>query len=191
VDKHEAQRLFTTRPIAKIPISDEDLRRAAGQAAQLRRARRVEGTFDFTESVNEAVIRTLPPKERGGTIVFAADADVGAGLLSFTVAWLMSLYNQFKQSSRVTKAEEALKGAGFPFGTILSHRFRGRYRSPTGNWFTEKSLTLQVLFVPKKEILKLAAALAQGLKGPVLVKFEANGQGQVYFVNADCVEVAH
>ena len=89
--------------------------------------------------------------------------------------------DQLNRTAWMVKVEQAMKGSGFPSGTIR-HRFRGRYRNATtGAWFNEKSQTVDFVFVPKKELLKLAAALAEVLKQPVLLKTEATGE--VYFVN--------
>jgi hypothetical protein len=141
----------------------------------------VSGIFDFTESANEAVLRMLTPEERGGIVVFPASAEVGADILGFTVAWLFGLYDRFKPSSRIVKAEKALTGAGFPFGASLGRRFTGRYCGPTGILFNEESSTLELFLIPKKELLKFSAALAQEMQEPLLVKIEA--KGEVYFVN--------
>ena len=186
VDEYQTPRLFTSRPTA------EDLNRITRKPALKRRVRRVEDTFDlkwanrysftFAEFENEAVTRSLRPKERGGTVVFPVNAKVGADTLSFTVAWLMAPHDQLNRTDWVVKIEQALKGSGFPSGTIR-HRFRGRYRNATaGVWFNEKSPTLELQFIPEKELLKLAAALALVLKQPVLLKTEVTGE--VYLVNA-------
>jgi len=158
----------------------------------MKRVRRVDETFDlkwtnrysftFAESENAAVIQSLQRKERGGTVVFAVKTKVGADILSFTLAWLMAPDDQLNRTAWMLKTEEALKGSGFPSSTI-KHRFLGRYRNATtGVWFNEKSQTVDFVFVPEKELLKLAAALAEVLKQPVLLKTEVTGE--VYLVNA-------
>jgi len=196
VDEYKTPRLFTSRSIAKTSVTAEDLNRATRKPALLRRVCRVDDTFDlkwtnrynfdFADSENEAVTRSLRPKERGGTVVFPVNAKVGADTLSFTVAWLMAPHDQLNRTDWVVKIEQALKGSGFPSGNIR-HRFRGRYRNATsGVWFNEKSPTLELQFIPEKELLKLAAALALVLKQPVLLKTEA--KGEVYFVNAGAGE---
>lgn len=191
MDRQQIRRVFSVRPVLKKPVSVEDLGRARTELTQMRRIRRVEQTFDlrwtgrysfgFTESENEAVIRTLPPKERGGIIVFPSDAEVRVDILSFILAWLTALHNRFKLNRRMVKADEGLTGTGYPFGVSLGRRFSGRYRGATGVWFDKESATLELVFIQKRDLLRFAAALAQELEESILLKTEATGE--LFLVN--------
>ena len=87
VDEYQTPKLFTSRTTAKTPVKAEDLSRATRKSALMRRVRRVDDTFDlkwtgrysftWADPENAAVIQTLRPKERGGTVVFPANAEVG------------------------------------------------------------------------------------------------------------------
>ena len=53
--------------------------------------------------------------------------------------------------------------------------------SAGGAWAS--TTTLELVFIPKRDLLKFAAALAQATQEPVLLKTESDGA--VYLVNAD------
>jgi hypothetical protein len=178
MDRHHARQLFTTPTVVKVSCTVEDLRLASAQSAQTHRASK----FDFAE--DEAVVRMLATEERGGFIVFLADAEVGADVLGFTLDWLLALHRQphwLGQHAWMDEVEMGLRMAGHPFGNSLSHCFRGRCRGPGGVWFTEKSWVLRVLFVSKNELIRLGVALAQAMREPVLLK--SVSKEEIYFVS--------
>ena len=138
--------------------------------------------FGFSTTLLEAITQTLSPNEKGGIIVFSTDVNAasGTGILNYVKSWLLSLYNKF---NRVSKIEKALQQSGISSGFSLGNYFRGRYKSASGKMYDEKSLALEVLFVSKDELIKLATELAREFKQEaVLVKYTASGD--IYFVDA-------
>lgn len=136
--------------------------------------------FEFSKSVNEAVVQTLAADEKGGVIVFSTDvnAKAGNGVVNFAKAWVRSLVNRFTRLNKVQKAVNDVGVSGFSLGNF----FRGHYKSQSGQVYDERSLALEVLFVTKDQLIKLGTALAREFnQEAVLVKSSATGE--IYFVD--------
>jgi hypothetical protein len=140
-------------------------------------------SFEFTRGVTEAVAQELAPGEKGGNIVFSTQINATAqqGIVGFAKAFVQSLWNRV---DRVDKVDAAEKEAGLPTttGFTLGNNFQGRYRSPDGQVFNERSLTLDVLMITKDQLIQLGTALCHEFdQQSVLVR--SFDTGEIYFVD--------
>lgn len=141
--------------------------------------------FDFAPMLNAGLVRMLPPSDKGGIIVFPTDADGIGGNHTWDFAeWCVSFFD--KPPRRVAKVQRVLKKAGliaaFSSEFTLGNHFRGRYRSRAGSVYNERSLTLEILFLNKSELIEVATELVKEFHlDSVLVK--DNATCRVYFVD--------
>ena len=76
------------------------------------------------------------------------------------------------------------EGETVPSGISVGNFFKGRYKSPNGQVYNEKSISVEVLFINRRQLLELATNLAKEFhQETVLVK--DNADNQLYLVNGD------
>lgn len=164
-----------------------------------RNYRRVSETFDMRfinrynfsfDPVNEAVVRTLAPKEKGGIVVFST--DVNAELVTDRYAlvravkrfWL-SLRNRVRRYSKIDRVLASVSAdtdEAAPTGISVGNLFKGRYKSPEGQVYDEKSLAVEVLFISGRQLIELTTKLAAEFRQEtVLVK--DNATHEVYLLD--------
>jgi len=117
------------------------------------------GLFEVLEQ------RTAPvgTGEPGGQIVFSTDVNAAGrqGILGKLVNWFKTRINRVMSTSKVG---EVLGKAGKEFGYSIGRTFRGRYVDAEGKTYDEKSLSVEILGVPKQFLLKVGEALAKAFE---------------------------
>ncbi len=137
--------------------------------------RKVQQTFDMRwtnrynfafASLNEAIVRTLAAGEKGGIVVYSANVSAQASVAN---AILMAV-------------DKAL--ASKPSGITVGNLFKGRYKSPSGQVYDEKSLAVEVLFINGRQLIELATRLAREFRQEtVLAKDSATNE--IYLVDGN------
>jgi hypothetical protein len=128
-----------------------------------------------TKPLNEAIQKQLEFDEMGGLIVFSTDVNVHTvkNLFGRLKDWWQTVKNRLGYRSEIERLVRKVGGKGFTIGTS----FRGRYFSEQGEIFDEKSLTLEVLYANRQQLIDLATNLCRTFQQEtVIVKTYADNQ---------------
>ena len=162
--------------------------------------RKVQETYDMRwtnrysfafASVNEAVVHTLAIHEKGGVVVFSTDVnalvtDTNAVLRAVKRFWI-SLQNRLQRYGRIDRALASVsagEGESKPSGITVGNLFKGRYKSPSGQVYDEKSLAVEVLFINGRQLIELATSLAREFRQETVLAKD-NATNEIYLVDGN------
>ena len=146
-------------------------------------------SFAFVTSVNEAILKTLSNKEKGGIIIFSVDVNalLKGGILNAAKRFCLSLYNRLRQQAKIDRALASVSagdGEDKPSGITIGNLFKGRYKSPEGQIYNEKSLAVEVLFINGRQLIELATSLAREFRQETVLAKD-NATNEIYLVDGN------
>ena len=164
----------------------------------IRGYRKVQETYDMRwtnrynfafASVNEAVVHTLAIHEKGGVVVFSTDVNalLKGGILNAAKRFCLSLYNRLRQQAKIDRALASVSagdGEDTPSGITIGNLFKGRYKSPEGQIYNEKSLAVEVLFINGRQLIELATSLAREFRQETVLAKD-NATNEIYLVDGN------
>lgn len=139
-------------------------------AAALERSFRVEDSF-VLERLSDRVKEEVPHDLLGGVIVFSTDVNAVELSKNKFLNKIKQFYNTWKhritRQSKIDKVAVEHNIEAWSVGNF----FKGKYKSETGKIFDEKSLAIEVIYIPLAELIELAESLCEEFKQEcVLVK---------------------
>lgn len=141
-----------------------------------------ENTLYVSENLNEAIDWQVDTQSRGGIIVFSTDVNAiqlsQNKLLNYCKTKLATFLNRINATKKVDRIANKHSLVGWTLG----HYLDGRYKAKNGKNFGEKSLSVEIIGVDSKTLIKIAEDIcADFMQEAVLCKDYSTGN--IYFVN--------
>lgn len=144
-------------------------------------------TITFNESrmlLSEGIDFKIENHKKGGIIVFSTDVNAIKLSESEIKNWIQQKIATLKNRFTSTKMIDKIADKNNLVGWTIGHYLDGRYKAKNGKIYGENSLSLEIVNVSLKKLIKIAEEICRDfVQESVLVHDFTTGR--IFFVNPD------
>lgn len=136
----------------------------------------------YSTFVNEGIQFEPDENEKGGIIVFSTDVNAIAQLNNRFINWIKQKMATISNRLNATKKIDKIASENNLVGWTVGHYLDGRYTAKNGKQYGENSLSVEIIGIDLKTLMKIGEELCKSFKQEsVLVKDFSSGR--VMFVD--------